>query len=116
MKEWGYKISSPRAIDLDKADSTAYTKLIEKVPSAKKCILCGACSATCTVSNRTDFSFRLSHLLFRRGQFDKLAGEMDKCMLCGKCNLICPQGVNTRAMISTMRLILSDMKDRKITL
>ena len=116
MKEWGYKISTPRAIDLDKTDSSAYSKLIEKVPSVKKCIQCGACSATCTVSNHIDFSFRLSHLLFRRGQFENLSVELDKCMLCGKCNLICPQGVNTRAIISTMRLILSDMKNRNITL
>jgi len=37
-------------------------------------------------------------------------------MLCGKCNLVCTQGVNTRAVISTMRLILSDMNNRNIAL
>ena len=116
MKDWGYKILKPRVIDLDKADTTWYTKLAEKVPSAKKCIMCGACSATCSVSNHTDFSFRECHNMFRRGQFENLATELDKCMLCGKCNLVCPQGVNTRAIISRMRLFLSDMNNRTITL
>ena len=116
MKEWGYKISAPRIIDLDRAEMNQYTQIVGKVPSAMKCILCGACSAACTVSNHTDFSFRQCHILFRRGQFKNLARELDKCMLCGKCNLVCPQGVNTRAVISTMRLVLSDMNNRNIDL
>ena len=112
MRDWGYKISTPRVIDLDKADTTGYAKLVKEIPSVKKCIMCGACSATCTASNHTDFSFRQCHILFRRGQVLNLSVELDKCMLCGKCNIICPQGVNTRAIISTMRIILSDMNNR----
>ena len=116
MKDWGYKISKPRMIDLDRADTILYAQIVEKVPSALKCIMCGACSAACTVSDHTDFSFRQCHILFRRGQFNNLASELDKCMLCGKCNLVCPQGVNTRAVISSMRLVLSDMNNRNNTL
>ena len=112
MTDWGYKISTPRVIDLDKADTAGYAKLVDEVPSAKKCIMCGACSATCTASNHTDFSFRQCHILFRRGLVANLSVELDKCMLCGKCNIVCPQGVNTRAIISTMRIILTDMNNR----
>jgi len=116
MKEWGYKISKTRVIDLDTADTTWYSELTKKVPSAKKCIMCGACSATCTASSHTIFSFRECHILFQRGQFENLSDELDKCMLCGKCNLVCPRRVNTRAIISTMRLLLTDMNNRTITL
>ena len=35
-----------------------------------------------------------------------LAAELDKCMLCGKCSLVCPRGVNTRAVIMNMRILL----------
>jgi len=112
MRDWGYKISTPRVIDLDIAYTAGYAKLVEEVPSAKKCIMCGACTATCTASNLTDFSFRVCHILFRRGQVANLSVELDKCMLCGKCNIVCPQGVNTRAIISSMRIILSDMNNR----
>lgn len=113
MKEWGYKILKPRVIDLDKADTAPYALLVEKVPSAKKCLMCGACSATCSVTNHTNFSFRQCHSMFRRGLFENLTDELDKCMLCGKCSLVCPQGVNTRAVITAMRLILNDMNTRK---
>ena len=116
MKDWGYKISIPRIIDLDRSDTSLYKQLVSKVPSAMKCIMCGACSATCTASNHTTFSFRTCHILFKRGQYNQLSVELDKCMLCGKCNLVCTQGVNTRAVISTMRLILSDMNNRNIAL
>ena len=116
MKDWGYKISKPRTIDLDSADTNGYSELIEKIPSAKKCIMCGACSATCTASNHTDFNFRQCHIMFRHGQYENLSGELDKCMLCGKCNLVCPRGVNTRAIISHMRLLLLDMNNRNIAL
>lgn len=116
MKDWGYKILKPRIINLDNADMTLFHKLAERVPTARKCVMCGACSATCSASNHTDFSFRQCHILFRRGQFENLAGELDKCMLCGKCNLVCPQGVNTRAVISAMRSMLSDMNNRNCAL
>ena len=114
MKNWGFKISKPRVIDLDTANTDAFVKLTEKVPSAKRCLMCGACSATCSASNHTDFNFRNCHLMFRRGQFEGLAAELDKCMLCGKCRLVCPRGVNTRAIIYNMRIFLNDMNYKKI--
>lgn len=116
MKNWGYKISKPRVIDLDTADTGVFEKLIEKVPSAKRCLMCGACAATCSASNHIDFNFRKCHLMFRRGQFENIAEELDKCMLCGKCKLVCPRGVNTRAVIYNMRIFLNDMNYKNIEL
>ena len=106
MNKFGYTIAKPRAIDLDKADTTLFDKLVKKVPSIKRCIMCGGCTATCTAGNHTDFNFRNCHLMFRRGQIDKLAAELDKCMLCGKCQMVCPRGVNTRAVVLNMRILL----------
>ncbi len=114
MKNWGFKISRPRAIDFDTADLAEYSKLVEKVPSAKRCLMCGACTATCSAGNHTDFNFRHSHLMYRRGQFEGLAEELDKCMLCGKCKMVCPRGVNTRAIIYNMRIFLNDMNYKNI--
>jgi heterodisulfide reductase subunit C len=76
--------------------------------------MCGACSATCSAGNHTDFNFRLSHLMYRRGQFEGLASELDKCMLCGKCKMVCPRGVNTRAVVYNMRIFLNDMNYKNI--
>lgn len=109
MKSFGFSIIKPRAIDLDKAETSWYPVLAEKIPSIQACIMCGSCTATCSVQEHTAFSFRKSHLLFRHGQFDGLAAGFDKCMLCGKCSLICPRGVNTRAAIVQMRLMLREM-------
>ena len=114
--DWGYEISKTRGIDLDLADTSLFEKLVKKVPSATKCIQCGTCCATCTASNQIPFSFRHCQIMFRRGQFEHLSAELDKCMLCGKCSLACPQGVNTRAVISTMRLLLTDINDINISL
>ncbi len=114
MKNWGFNIAKSRTIDMDMADLKPFIKLTEKVPSAKRCLMCGLCSATCTVREHIDFNFRLCHLMFRRGQFENLSEELDKCMLCGKCKLACPRGVNTRAIIYNMRIILDDMNYIKI--
>ncbi len=109
MKNWGFKISKPRIIDIDLTNTKAFNDLCLKVPSAKRCIMCGSCSATCSATNHTNFNFRKTQLLFRRGLFEGLNEELDKCMLCGKCKLVCPRGVNTRAIIINMRLMLNDI-------
>jgi heterodisulfide reductase subunit C len=106
MKNFGYKIAQPRLIDLDKADAGLYKKLIRHVPSLQRCMMCGGCTATCSVNNHTDFNIRKCHWLFRCGQLENLSRELDKCMLCGKCQLVCPRGVNTRAVVLNMRILL----------
>lgn len=113
MSDFGFKISTPRSIDLDSTDQNRYRKLLDTVPSYHYCIGCGGCSATCTAAQFTDFNIRKAHTMFSRGQYDQLAHNassdtnLDKCMLCGKCTLICPRGVNTRGIILQMRQLLA---------
>jgi len=106
MKNFGYKIAQPRVIDLDKTDNILYRKLIRHVPALQHCMMCGGCTATCSVNNHADFNLRKCHLLFRHGQTDGLTKELDKCMLCGKCMMVCSRGVNTRAVVQNMRILL----------
>ena len=106
MNKFGFKIAKPRVIDLDKADTGMYRRLIRHVPSLERCMMCGSCTATCMVNDHIRFNFRKCHLLFRHGQLDGLTKELDKCMLCGKCTLVCPRGVNTRAVVQNMRILL----------
>ena len=113
MSNFGFKISTPRSIDLDNADLSLYHSLVETVPSYRYCIGCGGCTATCSAGQFTDFNIRKAHFLFSRGQYDKLSVNMlpevdlNKCMLCGKCTLVCPRGVNTRGLILQMRKLLA---------
>ena len=85
-----------------------FSQLQEMVPSYKRCIGCGGCTASCSARQFTDFDIRKVHCFFRRGQYDQLEDELQKCMLCGKCTLVCPRGVNLRSLIINMRQILSN--------
>jgi len=114
MQNWGFSVAPSRIIDLDKDDVSSYKIITDKVPSAKRCLMCGACSASCTSKEHIAFNFRKIHLMFRRGQLQNLSEELDKCMLCGKCRLVCPRGVNARAIIFNMRIILNDMTYKNI--
>ena len=115
MKKFGYSIAKPRIIDLDKADISLYEELVLQTPSLERCMMCGGCTATCSVNNHAEFNFRKSHLLFKWGQYEGLDKELDKCMLCGKCTLVCPRGVNTRAVIQNMRILLESTNyERKV--
>ena len=113
MNKFGYKISTPRSIDLDNTDRSKYQRMLAVVPSYRYCIGCGGCTATCSAGQFTDFNIRKTHFLFSRGQYDKLTLDassdtsLDKCMLCGKCILVCPRGVNTRGLILQMRQLLA---------
>lgn len=99
MAFWGFKIPEARVIDFDKnnRDIAKYVKL--HVPSYNLCIACGACTATCTAGNLTDFNIRKLQLMMKRGETENIIKEISKCMMCGKCQLVCPRGVNTRQMI-----------------
>jgi len=97
--KFGYSITKDRQIDFDRNDKRIADYVREHEPSFKTCISCGSCSATCSVANFTDFSFRKIQLLVRRGETNEVKEEIKKCMLCGKCYLACPRGVNTRNVI-----------------
>ena len=103
MINFGYKISKDFQIDLDHADMTLSNYLMEYEPSYKTCINCGTCAATCSSGKFTDFSFRKTILMIRRGITEQLKDQVSTCMLCGKCVLACPRGVNTRRILMGLK-------------
>jgi heterodisulfide reductase subunit C len=106
--DFGFSISRPRAIDLDKNDLSISHKALQKMPEFQTCIGCGGCTATCTAGNLTQFNFRKVHTLVRRGDYQNAYDEMNKCMLCGKCRLVCPRGINTRGVVMMIKRLLSE--------
>jgi len=106
MGKFSYKIAQTRAVNFNQVNLSKAHLLEETVPSFKRCISCGCCSAACSARMFTDFNIRRIHSRFKRGQYEGLAEEMEKCMLCGKCMLVCPRGVNLRSLIINMRQIL----------
>lgn len=101
--DWGYTISQPRAINLDRNDLTFSALLLREHPELQTCIACGNCTATCTAGNLTDFNIRKLQTLVRRGEYKGVSEALSKCMLCGKCRLACPRGINTREIILTLK-------------
>jgi heterodisulfide reductase subunit C len=99
MKDWGYKIVTPRQIDLESNDFSIAEYISRVEPSFKWCIGCGSCSGTCTAGQVMDFNPRKLNLLIQRGETVGLAEEAAKCMLCGKCQMVCPRSVNTRNVV-----------------
>lgn len=108
MKKFGFAIAQPRSLDFDSLNREKAQILLEKVPSLRLCIGCGACTASCTAGQFTDFNIRRAQTLFRRGEYSELDEKLRACMLCGKCMLLCPRGVNTRALIIEMRRLLNE--------
>ncbi len=105
---WGYGISKPRTINLDKNDLMSMWRILDVLPDLRACIACGGCTATCTAGALTDFNFRKVHTLVRRGEYAGAYAEMNQCMLCGKCRLVCPRGINTRGVVMAIKKELGD--------
>ena len=91
---FGYTISKPRAIDIDRNNLRKSDEILHEMPELQACIGCGACTAVCTAGNLTEFNFAYE--------------EMNKCMLCGKCRLVCPRGINTRGVVMLIKRKLGD--------
>ena len=100
---FGYTISKPRAIDIDRNNLRKSDEILREMPELQTCIGCGACTAVCTAGNLTEFNFRKVHTLVRRGEYQGAYEEMNKCMLCGKCRLVCPRGINTRGVVMLIK-------------
>lgn len=111
MGNFGFTIAKTRAIKLTAENLEKVNRLQELVPSYKRCMSCGSCTATCSARQFTNFNIRKTHCYFKRGQFDQLEKELQKCMLCGKCTLVCPRGVNLRSLIINMRQILTNTNE-----
>ena len=107
MRKFGFSISQTRSIDLDQIDFSCLDELREAVPTFMVCINCGACTATCSAQQFSDFNIRKIKTMLMQGQYEGLARQLDKCMLCGKCTLVCPREVNLRNSIVNMRRILT---------
>lgn len=45
---FGYTISKPRAIDLDRNNLRKSDEILREMPELQTCIGCGACTAVCT--------------------------------------------------------------------
>lgn len=101
--EWGFTISRPRAVDLDKNDMGYSKRLLREHPELQTCIACGNCTATCTAGALVKFNVRKLQTLVRRGEYQGVRAELDKCMLCGKCRLVCPRGINIRQLVQTLK-------------
>ena len=106
--KFGYTISKPRAIDIDRNNLRKSDEILREMPELQACIGCGACTAVCTAGNLTEFNFRKVHTLVRRGEYQGAYEEMNKCMLCGKCRLVCPRGINTRGVVMLIKRKLGD--------
>ena len=78
---FGYTISKPRAIDIDRNNLRKSDEILREMPELQTCIGCGACTAVCTAGNLTEFNFRKVHTLVRRGEYQGAYEEMNKCML-----------------------------------
>ena len=77
---FGYTISKPRAIDIDRNNLRKSDEILHEMPELQACIGCGACTAVCTAGNLTEFNFRKVHTLVRRGEYQGAYEEMNKCM------------------------------------
>lgn len=113
MTDFGFTLRPTRALDLDSKAPDRFEKLLRKVPSYQRCFQCGACTATCTAGQWTDFNIRKVHAAFRRGEEAGLAQALRACMLCGKCTLVCPRGVNLRALVMQLRQMLEYPQGRR---
>ncbi len=107
MINFGYTIATTRVVNIDNCDFEKLHELETLVPSFKRCMNCGACTATCSAQQFIPFNIRKIKSLFQEAQYDKLSKELEKCMLCGKCTLVCPRGISLRPAIMNMRKILS---------
>ncbi len=105
MNRFGFRLSPSSAIDLDRIDRTKFEKLCRIEPDALRCMACGSCSATCTVSRYSGMSIRKMLLCLQRGNEGEAVRMVKSCMLCGKCTMVCPRGINTRRIVLTVSRI-----------
>jgi len=67
---WGFSISEARVIDYDKNVKSLVTAMTADVPSTKRCIGCGGCTATCTAGNLTEFNIRKLQMLVKASKIN----------------------------------------------
>lgn len=100
MTDFGFSLTKSSTINLDKVDTSLYERLCKAVPSARTCMNCGSCSASCSSASYSGMSVRKTLLALQRG--NDVKEMLSGCMLCGKCTMVCPRGINTRLLILTL--------------
>ncbi|MCK4662501.1 MAG: 4Fe-4S dicluster domain-containing protein [Bacteroidales bacterium] len=114
MVDFGFSVLKTRQIDYDKTDRKVIKYVEENEPTLRYCMVCGACTATCSVGMFTDFNIRKINILLRWGEIEEIKHEIKKCMLCGKCQLVCPRGVNTRNVILVINKAIEKFENNEI--
>lgn len=97
MIDFGFNINRSSQIDLDKVDTSLYSRLCALEPGARTCMNCGSCTASCTAGGFRPMSVRKLLLDLQRGV--DVRPLLSNCFLCGKCTMVCPRGINTRNLI-----------------
>lgn len=97
MIDFGFNINRSSQIDLDKVDTSLYSRLCALEPGARTCMNCGSCTASCTAGAFRPMSVRKLLLDLQRGVDARPL--LSNCFLCGKCTMVCPRGINTRNLI-----------------
>lgn len=106
MYEWGFSSIKSNQSDLDRMDFSFIEAIGTIEPSIFWCIGCGSCTATCTSAQFNNFNPRRIFQSVRYGLVKDLNDEISKCLLCGKCQMVCPRHVNTRNILSNLKLII----------
>lgn len=82
--------------------------------SAAKCTGCGVCMLTCPVWRRTgDIMFTASgrtRAVQNGADPEELCDSLAACVLCGSCSPVCPAGVDTVAVTTELRALLTERK------
>lgn len=102
--------SESRQIDFGKFDTRLLDGVLRHEPGFLTCLSCGACTATCSAGNLTNFNIRKISLMLRRGNIEALSVEIDKCMFCGKCTLVCPRDINIRNVVLLIKKGIAKLK------
>lgn len=97
MIDFGFNINRSSQIDLDKVDTSLYSRLCALESGARTCMNCGSCTASCTAGSFKPMSVRKLLLDLQRGVDARPL--LSNCFLCGKCTMVCPRGINTRNLI-----------------
>lgn len=99
MADFGYTLSPSARIDLNKAGSDRFRKLVRTEPDVLKCMACGSCTASCTAGVHSPTSVRNAILCLQNGREKEALSLLGGCMLCGKCTVVCPRAINTRHLV-----------------
>lgn len=109
MMDFGYNIIKIKTVDLDRIDKSLYNRVVFVAPDINKCIACGSCSASCSVSfYNSNSSFRKALVAIERDDITGIKESLSSCVLCGKCSLVCPRGINTRGVIIAIKDLLKE--------